>query len=100
MVVAHVCETPVAGAAWAWSAAFAEAGYESFCVARARYADGRSIPADEQWPPDERAIERIRRADVIFCHQGHPYTHSWYPRHKPTVVTCFPIQLGRSLALT
>ena len=86
MIVAHVCQTPVAGAAWAWARAFEEAGHDSFSVAGRGYGDGRSYPADEGWPPDERAIHRIRAADVIFCHQGHPYRHPWYPKRKPTVV--------------
>jgi hypothetical protein len=77
--------TPVAGAAWAAAEAFREAGYESFSVAGSRYNDGRVMPRHEDWPPGPREIEMIRNADVIFCHQGHPYKFDWYPKHKPTV---------------
>lgn len=86
MLVAHVSQTPVAGAAWAWAEAFRQAGLESFCLAPAGYADGRAMPRHEDWPPGERQVEMIRSADVIFCHQGHPYRYEWYPRDRPTVV--------------
>lgn len=86
MLVAHVCQTPVAGAAWAWAEAFREAGFESSSVAPGGYADGRAMPRHENWPPGERQVEMIRAADVVFCHQGHPYRCEWYPRDKPTVV--------------
>lgn len=86
MIVAHVCQTPVAGAAWAWAEAFKEAGYDSFSVAARHYKDGRRYPSDENWPPGKEAIERIRSADVIFCHQGDPYKYPWYPKSKPTVL--------------
>ena len=86
MIVAHVCQTPAAGACWAWAEAFREAGYGAFSVAGRRYKDGRRYPSDYDWPPDDEAIQRIRAADVIFCHQGDPYRYCWYPRVKPTVV--------------
>ena len=86
MIIAHVCQTPIAGAAWAWAEAFREAGYDSFSVAARGYRDGRRYPSDEDWPASQRAIRRIQAADVIFCHQGDPYKYPWYPRRKPTVL--------------
>jgi len=83
--VAHVSQTPVAGAAWAWSEAFKEAGYESFCVAKGSYQDGRRHPSDANYPPDTETIERITECDVLFCHQGKPYRAEWWPRQKPTI---------------
>ena len=83
--IAHLSATPVAGAAWAASESFKEAGYESICVARSSYSDGRLFPCDGGWPPADREIEMIRDADLIFCHQGMPYSQQWYPREKATV---------------
>jgi len=85
MRIAHVSMTPIAGACWAWSEAFKEAGYDSFSVASKNYGDGRIMPADYGWPATAVAIAEIRAADLIFCYQGHPYQRAWYPRHKPTV---------------
>ena len=85
MRVCHVSETPIAGAAWCWSEAFKEAGYDSFAVAGARYSDGRAMPCDASWPPSPGDIKAIQDADLIFCYQGYPYRHKWFPRDKPTV---------------
>lgn len=85
MRICHLSQTPVAGAPWAWSEAFKEAGYDSFCVARGTYGDGREFPRDEDWPPAEREIRMIREADLIFAHQGKPYRMTWYPKDKPTI---------------
>ncbi len=85
MRICHLSQTPIAGAPWAWSESFKEAGYDSFCVAGQIYGDGRVMPADEGWPPAEREIRMICESDLIFCHQGKPYRMPWYPRDKPTV---------------
>lgn len=85
MKVCHLSCTPVAGAAWAWSEAFKEAGYESLCIAGSTYGDGRIMPRDEDWPPDQRGIRMVYEAELIFCHQGKPYRQLWYPQDKPTV---------------
>lgn len=85
MKIAHLCMTPIAGACWSWSEAFKEAGYDSFCCCGSVYGDGRIMPKDERWPPDERTIQRITECDLIFAHQGKPYRMKWYPRDKPTV---------------
>jgi len=85
MKVCHLSMTPVAGAAWAMSESFKEAGYESFCVARSSYDDGRKMPRDEDWPPGPREIAMIRDCDLIFAHQGKPYKMPWYPKTTPTV---------------
>ena len=85
MRICHLSQTPIAGAPWAWSESFKEAGYDSFCVAGRIYGDGRVMPSDERWPPTERGIRMIHEADLIFCHQGKPYRQKWYPKDKPTV---------------
>jgi len=86
MRVAHLSMTAIAGACWAWSEAFKEAGHDSFCCAPAGYGDGRQMPTDYEWPPTGEALDRINSADVLFCYQGYPYRFAWYPRAKPTVV--------------
>ena len=85
MKVCHVSQTPVAGAAWAMSESFKEAGYDSFCCAGSRYTSGRTMPRDEDWPPGTREIEMILACDVLFCHQGKPYRMPWWPKDKATV---------------
>lgn len=85
MKVLHISQTPVAGAAWSWSEAFKEAGYDSACLARSEYNDGRVMPTDYRWPPTAAGKEAIEQTDVLLCYQGHPYRYEWYPRTKPTV---------------
>ena len=85
MNIAHICRTPVAGAAWAASEAFKEAGFDSCCIARREYADGRAMPSDYPYPPNDEAAMDLWNADLIFCHQGHPYNEPWYPKETPTV---------------
>ena len=82
--IVHISQTPIAGAAWAWSEAFKEACLHSWCVARREVRD-LSFPADESYPPKTDPHSRFDAADVIFCHQGHPYRQPWYPKGKPTV---------------
>lgn len=85
MRIAHLSMTAIAGACWSWSEAFKEAGYDSICICPRGYYDGRSMPSDHDWPPDNKGMPDLLSADVIFCYQGHPYRQNWYPRDKPTV---------------
>ena len=85
MRICHLSMTPVAGACWSWSEAFKEAGYDSWCCCPPGYGDGRLMPRDEDWPPDEREIQMIHNSDLVFCYQGQPYKMPWYPKDKPTV---------------
>ena len=85
MNIVHISMTPVAGAAWAWSQAMREIGHDSQCIAPKEYGDGRVMPTNFDYPPDVRGIRAIAQADVIFCHQGHPYKEDWYPDGIPTI---------------
>jgi len=85
MDVVHVSLTPLEGAAWAASEGFREAGHGSSCIAPGAYQSGRSVPTDYTTPPSEAAVARLRRADVVFCHDGWPYRERWYPSGKATV---------------
>jgi len=83
--IVHLCVTPVAGAAWAAAEAFGQLGHESFAFTGRRYSNGREMPAHGGWPPGDQDRAQILEADVIVCHQGHPYRLPWYPKGKPTV---------------
>lgn len=85
MKVVHISQTPIAGAAWAASEAFKEAGYDSCCIAHRRYKGGREFPSDYLYPPNDEALVKLWNAEVIFCHQGRPYRQSWYPKNTATV---------------
>ena len=84
MNIVHICQTSVAGAAWSWSEAFKEAGYDSYCIARQKIRD-LEFPSDCDWPPGPMSLVKLQEADLIFCHQGQPYRKEWYPKATPTV---------------
>jgi len=83
--IVHLSMTPVAGAAWAASETFKEAGYDSRCIAGKSYHDGREAPADRSWPPKPAVWEQLAEMDLIFCHQGHPYRRPQYPKKVASV---------------